>query len=228
MFIRFVVSIVSVAIIVTIGSYFLPQKPAPFVCANSISCIKDLSGRPDKSNVGFFGGQKVLAPAVNLAMASSTTAVLGAAVAPGQKHIYVDLSTQTLYAYQGDTLVLKTLVASGKWNPTPDGTFHIWIKLAATRMAGGSGQDAYDLPNVPYVMYFYNQDVPKSEGFALHGAYWHNNFGHAMSHGCVNLRIVDAKALYDWVDPTTTGLTTYATAKDPGTEVTITGHAQGV
>lgn len=210
------------------GSFFLPPNPGEPFCANSISCIKDLSGRPDTTDVGFFQGQKVLAPRVDLAMAPSKTAVLGASVAPGQKHIYVDLSTQTLYAYQGNTLVLKTLISSGKWNPTPDGTYYIWIKLASTRMAGGTGQDAYDLPNVPYIMYFYNQDIPKSEGYALHGAYWHNNFGHAMSHGCVNLRIVDAKALYDWADPTTTGLTTYATAKDPGTEVTITGHAPGV
>lgn len=213
--------------IVFIGSQFLPQQKKTF-CANSVTCIHDLSGRPDNSTVGFFEGQKVFAPPVLLADASTGKAVLGTASAPGTKHIYVDLSTQTLYAYQGKTLVLQTLISSGKWNQSPDGDFHIWIKLRSTRMAGGSGEDAYDLPNVPYVMYFYNQDVPKSEGFALHAAYWHDNFGHAMSHGCINLREVDAKALYDWVDPVTTGLTTYATQQDPGTEITITGHAPGV
>jgi lipoprotein-anchoring transpeptidase ErfK/SrfK len=60
-------------------------------------------------------------------------------------------------------------------------------------MAGGEGAAAYDLPNVPYVMYFYHD-------FGLHGAYWHDNFGHVMSHGCVNMRSVDAKVLFDWAD----------------------------
>ncbi len=95
-------------------------------------------------------------------------------------------------------------------------------------MTGGEGEEYYDLPNVPYVMFFYNDDVDKSEGFSLHGAYWHNNFGHPMSHGCVNMRIVDAKALYDWVDPPTTGLTTYADMLHPGTKITIVGSAPGV
>ena len=49
----------------------------------------------------------------------------------------------------------------------------------------------YDLPNVPYVMYFYR-------GYGLHGTYWHNNFGTPMSHGCVNLTLADAKWLYEW------------------------------
>ncbi|MDE2026797.1 MAG: L,D-transpeptidase, partial [Patescibacteria group bacterium] len=73
------------------------------------------------------------------------------------------------------------------------GNFHVWEKLVATRMTGGEGADAYDLPNVPWVMYFYHD-------FGLHGAYWHDNFGHTMSHGCVNMRQVDAKALFSWVD----------------------------
>jgi hypothetical protein len=88
-------------------------------------------------------------------------------------------------------------------------------------MAGGSGNDAYDLPNVPYTMFFYNNDVPKSAGFGLHGAYWHDNFGTTMSHGCVNLRQIDAKFLYDWTGPTVTGDVTYATKNDPGTQITI-------
>jgi lipoprotein-anchoring transpeptidase ErfK/SrfK len=120
-------------------------------------------------------------------------AVLGAESLSGEKHIYIDLSTQTLFAYQGTTQVLKTLVSTGKWGRTPTGNFNIWQKLLATRMAGGQGADYYNLPNVPYVMYFYRD-------FGLHGTYWHNNFGHEMSHGCVNLRTTDAKILFDWAD----------------------------
>ena len=52
----------------------------------------------------------------------------------------------------------------------------------------------YYLTNVPYTMYFYR-------GYGLHGTYWHNNFGHPMSHGCVNLKTPDAKWLFDWTLP---------------------------
>lgn len=60
-------------------------------------------------------------------------------------------------------------------------------------MAGGQGADYYNLPNVRWVMYFYRD-------FGTHTAYWHNNFGHSMSHGCVNMRLIDAKELYAWAD----------------------------
>lgn len=206
--------------------YLLPFSPK-IPCANSVSCTKDLSTKVENNTAGVFEGQKVMPPPIDLSAKTNNT-VLGDSVAPGDKHIYVDLTTQTLYAYQGKTLVMKTLVSTGKWHPTPTGDFSIWIKLRATRMTGGEGDDAYDLPNVPYVMFFYNNDIGKSLGFSLHGAYWHNNFGHPMSHGCVNMRIVDAEKLYNWVDPPTDGLTTYATDEHPGTKITISGIAPGV
>ena len=209
---------------VIVGQLFPAHSPLP--CANSVTCAKDLSVKVENNSIGFFEGQKVMPPPIDLT--TKTDTVLGASVAPGEKHIYVDLSKQTLYAYQGKTLVMQTLVATGKWHPTPTGDFSIWLKLRATRMTGGEGDDAYDLPNVPYVMFFYNDDVAKYLGFSLHGAYWHNNFGHPMSHGCVNMRIVDAEKLYNWVDPPTDGLTTYATDEHPGTKITIGGVAPGV
>ncbi len=63
-------------------------------------------------------------------------------------------------------------------------------------MSGGSQAlgTYYYLPNVPYIMYF-NRD------FGIHGAYWHNNFGAPMSHGCVNLAIPDAEKLFYWASP---------------------------
>lgn len=171
----------------------LHQAQVPPVCANSQSCKSDLSTRIENGIPGMFGGHKVYPPRIETYLDTKAYPVLGANVAKGEKHIYIDLSTQTLYAYQGETQILKTYISSGKWGRTPVGNFNIWEKLRATRMAGGAGADAYDLPNVPYVMYFYND-------FGLHGAYWHDNFGHVMSHGCVNMRSVDAKTLYDWAD----------------------------
>ena len=143
--------------------------------------------------MGTFQGHTVVPPKIDPTHDNFGKEVLGADTEPGEKHMYINLETQTLYAYQGDKQVMKTLIASGKWGKTPVGNFHIWSKLRATRMSGGEGADYYNLPNVPYVMYFYND-------FGLHGAYWHNNFGHQMSHGCVNMRIVDAQKLFEWAD----------------------------
>lgn len=102
--------------------------------------------------------------------------------------IDVNLSKQRLTAYQGNTPVFSTLISGGlPRTPTVVGRFKINTKLRSTRMRG----PGYDLPNVPYTMYFY-------KGYAIHGTYWHNNFGRPMSHGCVNLRTSDAAWLFNW------------------------------
>jgi hypothetical protein len=111
---------------------------------------------------------------------------------PVYRWIDVDLSSQRLVAYQAGKAVFTTRVSSGVTKyPTVKGTFYIYAKLPTTRMRGGTGADHYDLPNVPHVMYFY-------KGYGLHGAYWHNNFGRPMSHGCVNLSLAAAKWLFNW------------------------------
>ncbi len=115
------------------------------------------------------------------------------------KRIEVDLSSQSLKAYQDEALIYNLIVSTGKpWWPTPVGEYKPWIKLRFDRMIGGSKTQGtyYDLPNVPYVVYFY-------KGYALHGTYWHNNFGVPMSHGCVNLRTSDMAQLYNWLDMNT-------------------------
>jgi lipoprotein-anchoring transpeptidase ErfK/SrfK len=77
-------------------------------------------------------------------------------------------------------------------------------------------------------MFFANDQVSEGEGFSLHGAYWHDNFGHTMSHGCVNIASANAEKLYEWADPVSQGNITNATATNPGTEVVIYGTAPGV
>ena len=108
---------------------------------------------------------------------------------PG-RWILVDLSDQELIAYEGETPILRTKVSTGRARtPTVVGVFRIYLKLRSRTMRGPD----YYLPNVPYVMYFY-------KGYALHGTYWHNNFGRPMSHGCVNLPTPIAAQLYQWAD----------------------------
>lgn len=106
----------------------------------------------------------------------------------GERWIDVDLTQQMVYAYEGDTLVNSFVVSTGTWRtPTVTGQYRIYIKYRYKDMSG----PGYYLKNVPYAMFFY-------KGYALHGTYWHNNFGTPMSRGCVNLTIADAEWLYNF------------------------------
>ena len=109
------------------------------------------------------------------------------------KWIDVNVTQQTITAYEGSTPLKTILVSTGlPRTPTVLGTYAIQRKYASIRMTGGTpGIDYYDLPNVPYSMFFF-------KGYAIHGTYWHTNFGHPMSHGCVNLPTGEAKWFYEW------------------------------
>ncbi len=211
--------------VLALGFFIIKFSIERPVCANTKSCKESLSLVVENGTVGVFNGREILPPKIDLAKVESKKRVLGEMTLTGEKHIYVDLATQTLKAYQGDTLYMETKVSTGKWGKTPTGEFTIWEKLKATKMSGGSGADYYYLPNVPFVMFFEGSGVSAGRGFGLHGTYWHNNFGHPMSHGCVNLRTVDAEKLYYWVSPEATGNITRSTSDNPGTKITIYGEA---
>jgi lipoprotein-anchoring transpeptidase ErfK/SrfK len=105
-----------------------------------------------------------------------------------EKWIEVDLSEQRLYAHEGQETVMTATVSTGTSRyPTVTGRFRIYAKYTKTRMQG----PGYNLPNVPWTMYFYR-------GYAIHGTYWHNNFGRPMSHGCVNMKTPEARRLFQW------------------------------
>lgn len=115
-----------------------------------------------------------------------------ASAASGERWIDVNLTTQSLVAYEGDTPVLSSVISSGMWQfPTVTGQFRTWMKYETQDMTGYHLGYNYALEDVPHVMYFF-------EDYAIHGAYWHNNFGTPMSHGCVNVNTYDAAWLYDW------------------------------
>jgi len=123
---------------------------------------------------------------------------------PGEHWIDVDISSQTLVAFEGDKPVYATLVSSGKKGRTKKtdhstvlGAFRVREKHVAGTMDGDGaapGEGPYSIQDVPYVMYF-------ERSYAIHGAFWHNNFGTKMSHGCVNLAPLDAKRLFFWSAP---------------------------
>lgn len=117
-------------------------------------------------------------------------------VGESDKWVHVDLSSQTLVAYEGDRPVFATLVSSGRRGfETPTGTFRIQSKhVSATMDDTSSATEAYSIEDVPWTMYF--------EGsFALHAALWHDQFGRQRSHGCVNMAPADARWLFQWTGP---------------------------
>ncbi len=117
-------------------------------------------------------------------------------VMPSEKRIVIDRSEQTLSAYEGDHLFLESPISTGlDLTPTPRGTFSVYRKTPSRYMQGplpGISDQYYDLPGVPWNMYF------TQEGGAIHGAYWHAEFGKQWSHGCVNLPLETARTLYEW------------------------------
>lgn len=184
------------------------------------------AGEFDSSQkVAFFNGKEINAPAGSFdTQELALSRVLGTTSASQERWIEVDLSDQKLTAWDADKVFLETLVASGlpHW-PTPVGEFTIWTKFEYTKMEGGQGRYYYNLPNVPYTMFFYNSEVAPSRGYGLHGAYWHDEFGTQRSHGCVNLPISVAEKLFYWTTPQVPEgkSAVRATAENPGTKIVI-------
>lgn len=115
-----------------------------------------------------------------------------------EKLISVDLGSQKLTAWENGKIVHEAKVSTGmKLTPTVKGSFKIYNKIPLHDMRGPSPykniypSGKYHIKNVPNSMYFY-------QGYAIHGAYWHNNFGRQASHGCVNVPLVSAEWLLDW------------------------------
>ncbi|MEZ4372139.1 MAG: L,D-transpeptidase [Polyangiaceae bacterium] len=120
----------------------------------------------------------------------------------GRKWIDISIVSQTLVLWEGDKPIYATLVSTGrdglgdpkKTLSTPRGTFNIYQKHVTTTMDSNVADHEFELRDVPWVMYF-------KGGYAIHGAYWHDDFGRSRSHGCVNVAPVDARYVFQWATP---------------------------
>jgi lipoprotein-anchoring transpeptidase ErfK/SrfK len=131
---------------------------------------------------------KAFSSEVSIASAPFKTVTLTSA----DKWIEIDLSKQRLTMYMSGQPIKSVLVSTGRAKtPTRVGTFAIYSKRAVMTMTGTIAGDYYYIPNIKWVSFF-------DGGEAFHGTYWHHNFGHPMSHGCVNMTEADAKVLYDF------------------------------
>lgn len=192
---------------------------------------KDLE-KPLEEQIANFHGARALPPPL-AGLRQPDEGILGdmtpSDVLPQNKRIEVDLTRQRVYAYENDKKIFDFVVSTGKWGRTPTGEFNIWAKVKSQKMSGGNPAIGtyYYLPNVPYVMFFSNKDIEKARGFSFHGAYWHDNFGFPMSHGCINMKISDAQHLFYWASPQISNpkaWSTNANKDNPGTKVVIYGE----
>jgi lipoprotein-anchoring transpeptidase ErfK/SrfK len=146
-------------------------------------------------------------------------------IGPNEKWIDVNLTNQTLVAFEGDRAVYATLISSGRRDknnkdrdyPTPVGTFAVREKHIAATMDGDVASDGpYSIEDVPWIMYF-------KGSYALHGAFWHGSFGRERSHGCVNLTPADARELFNWTEPRLPQgwHAVWATPERPGTRIVV-------
>jgi lipoprotein-anchoring transpeptidase ErfK/SrfK len=112
------------------------------------------------------------------------------------KRIEINIAKQLLTAFESDKAVLSTRVSTGFGrNFTPRGKYTVFRKAPGQRMIGGEGSDFYDLPGVPFPTYF------TYRGIAIHGTYWHNDYGVVRSHGCVNVPSEVARWVWRWTTP---------------------------
>lgn len=123
-----------------------------------------------------------------------------AEVGAGERWVDVDLASQTLVAYEGERAVFATLVSTGRpgrETATRTGVHRVWVKLLTSNMDNLQRDDVdrhYSIEDVPWVQYF-------DGAIALHAAFWHRDFGHVHSHGCVNLAAMDAEWLFAFTAP---------------------------
>ena len=118
-------------------------------------------------------------------------------VGPGERWFDVDLTEQVFSVWDGDVPHFVTLASTGKGGTTREGSFRIWRAAAVQTMTGlptDDGGREYDVRDVPWVLFF-------DEDRAIHAAFWHDDFGNARSHGCVNLSPVAARWVFDMARP---------------------------
>ncbi|MCA9618843.1 MAG: L,D-transpeptidase [Myxococcales bacterium] len=157
--------------------------------------------------IAWRGGQSLVLLADGGALANRDVSVFvrrppPRAAAPGQKWVHVSVMQGALIAYQGDEPLFGAVISPGLHGVTqdaelrsPPGLYRVNAKWRTSDMGGRAGQGSYVTRAVPWVAYY-------DGSYALHGAWWHDAFGHPRSHGCINLTPADAKHLFDWLDPT--------------------------
>lgn len=149
-------------------------------------------------------------------------------VDPNEKKIVASVTYQTLSCFEGNNEVFFCRIASGQTLDafgfpsdelaTPVGDLSAWWKIISKNMTAGTFQSGYSTPAVPWSTFI------SGEGVAIHGAFWHNDFGERRSHGCINVTPEDAKWIFRWTTPyiTLEQSEQRLTFPDHGTKISVT------
>ncbi len=133
-------------------------------------------------------------------------------VGDDDKWISFSASRGTFTLYVGERAVFTTLASPGRGggapsrgmsvdelvdrSHTPLGIYRVTFKTRATTMTPEAipNPKKHWIQDVPYTQYF-------RRPFAIHAAYWHEDFGMPKSGGCINLSPRDARRVFAWTDP---------------------------
>lgn len=167
-----------------------------------VACVKDEYNRDWYKIYDDYWRNYFYAPATHLRIIPpGELSELSPEISSHDKKIDVFLDNQIVIAYEKDIPIYMARVSTSPkstngFTRTPKGVYNIYYKRPNRHMVNSEHDPSgFDLPGVPWVSYF------TKGGIALHGAYWHNQFGLPRSHGCINLTPKAAKFLYRWSHP---------------------------
>ncbi len=139
-------------------------------------------------------------------------------IGPQERWIEVNMTSQTLVAYEGSKPVFRTLISSGRvGTDTVPGLYRIYFKRALQDVSRKRGKTMdYFFESVPFVQFFHGV-------FAFHPAMWHHAYGFPHSQGCVETSLRDGAFLFGWTHPRVPDgyLALTDSVEDPGTLVRI-------
>jgi lipoprotein-anchoring transpeptidase ErfK/SrfK len=167
------------------------------MCQTSLQEILDLNPGITNPNIIHVGQELSIPPFDGPPIYTTNVTVPEAPNRPqdvgeSERWINVDLGQQLLVAYEGNTPVFQSYISSGlPQYPTVTGQYRINRRYEIKDMDGRPLGYDYYLEDVPFTMFFY-------KAYALHGTYWHGNYGTPMSHGCVNLPTPAAEWIFNW------------------------------
>jgi lipoprotein-anchoring transpeptidase ErfK/SrfK len=198
--------------------FWIDQVKVSDVTGNLIYRVNENAGRPDGVTGGSYGDIYWAEGAAFRPLTADEVSPITPDVDPATKKVIVNLTFQTLSCFEGDREVYFCRVSTGvSDNSTPIGEHTTWRKTYSIHMAGGTvdGEGGYDTAGVSWTTLF------SGEGVAIHGAFWHNQFGEKRSHGCVNCAPEDAKWVFRWTSPSVSLDQSDLTTTTGGTHVVV-------
>jgi lipoprotein-anchoring transpeptidase ErfK/SrfK len=179
----------------------------PELAGQQLKAVWD--GRTDEGKPASPGDYRFQVKAFNGSVDSTTQSDPFSVI---NKRIIVSLDRQELLAYEGNKLIVDSLVTTGGPElPTPSGTFHVMYKtspmIAYSPWPKGSPY-WFEPVTYTYAMEFFEN---AQYGLYIHDASWRDQYGPGSNtvdgipgqdttgtHGCINVPLAEQSELYPW------------------------------